>query len=606
LARLRTQQRDALQPRRREEGLSGQAPKAAVTVGTRSSPLARRQTERVIELLEAAWPGLACRALPIVTTGDRTQRSGRPLPEIGGKGLFTAELEQSLRDGDIDAAVHSLKDLPTEQAPGVVLGAVCSRDDTRDCLVARGGLTLAELPQGAVVGTSSLRRAAQLRALRPDLEVRSIRGNVDTRIRKVREGEFDAVVLAAAGVRRLGLEDAVTEWLSVETMLPAPGQGALAIQCRADDDAVLRLLAAIDDPRARAATSAERAFLRALGAGCTAPVAAHAEARADVRRRGDAKPSDNSSQGDEGPVASRFQELRDTSSQGSMSVVLSALVASPDGRQIVRVSGEGEPEELGERLAGEAAAAGADRIVVGIRPLRGRRIAITRPRGRSARVATELERLGATVVVVPLVRVEPPEGGAALEGALRELDRYDWVVFTSANGVAAVGARAGSLKGARVAAVGPATAAAVRGLGCEPAFVPDRFAAEAIPAGLEPLAGARVLLPQADIADLALADALRARGATVDAVAAYRTVEVELAPDELAELRGADAVVLASGSAARSLASRGGAGDALLVCIGPKTAEAVREVGLPVGLVAEEATAEGIIQALTSHFGGSP
>ena len=541
-------------------------PVSAVTVGTRGSALARCQTERVIELLTEAWPGLVCEATPIVTHGDRTQASGEPLPEIGGKGLFTAELEEGLRSGEIDLAVHSLKDLPAEEAPGVTVGAVCLREDSRDCLVARDGLGLAQLPAGAVVGTSSLRRAAQLRALRPDLELRSIRGNVDTRVRKVHQREFDAVVLAAAGVRRLGLEDAVTEWLPLETMLPAPGQGALAVQCRAGDAPLLTLLAAIDDPGTRAATGAERAFLRALGGGCTAPVGAYAEA---VR-----------------PGLVRME----------------TLVASPDGGEVVRVKGEGEPEELGERLAREALGAGADSILRAIRPLRGRRIVVTRPREQSLGLADELERLGASVVIVPLVRIEPPEDASALESALAELDRYDWVIFTSVNGVAAVRTLAANMGEAKVAAVGPATAAAVRRLGAELSFVPERYAAEDIVAGLEPLSGARVLLPQADIADPGLAEELRSRGATVDAVPAYRTVEVERTSSELAELRAADAVVLASGSAARSLASHRGAGEALVVCIGPKTADAARDVGLTVGLVAHEATFEGIIQALVSHF----
>jgi len=541
-------------------------PVSAVTVGTRGSALARCQTERVIELLTEAWPGLVCEATPIVTHGDRTQASGEPLPEIGGKGLFTAELEEGLRSGEIDLAVHSLKDLPAEEAPGVTVGAVCLREDSRDCLVARDGLGLAQLPAGAVVGTSSLRRAAQLRALRPDLELRSIRGNVDTRVRKVHQGEFDAVVLAAAGVRRLGLEDAVTEWLPLETMLPAPGQGALAVQCRAGDAPLLTLLAAIDDPGTRAATGAERAFLRALGGGCTAPVGAYAEAV--------------------WPGLVRME----------------TLVASPDGGDVVRVKGEGEPEELGERLAREALGAGADSILRAIRPLRGRRIVVTRPREQSLGLADELERLGASVVIVPLVRIEPPEDASALESALAELDRYDWVIFTSVNGVAAVRTLAANMGEAKVAAVGPATAAAVRRLGAELSFVPERYAAEDIVAGLEPLSGARVLLPQADIADPGLAEELRSRGATVDAVPAYRTVEVERTSSELAELRAADAVVLASGSAARSLASHRGAGEALVVCIGPKTADAARDVGLTVGLVAHEATFEGIIQALVSHF----
>ena len=304
---------------------------AAVVLGTRASALARAQTESVIALLTEAWPDLACETKVISTAGDRTQATGEPLPEIGGKGLFTAELERALRDGDIDLAVHSLKDLPTDDSEGVVVGAVSTREDVRDCVVTRDGGSLAELPPGAVVGTSSLRRSAQLRAVRSDLEVRSIRGNVDTRIEKVRAGEYHAAVLAAAGVRRLGLEDAVSEWLDAETMLPAPGQGALAIQCRAGDDAVLALLAEIDNPKARAETTAERAFLRVLGAGCAAPVAALAETLTTTRVR------------------------------------LRGLVASVDGSGMVRVHGEGEPQTIGDELALEALAAGADRILAAIR-----------------------------------------------------------------------------------------------------------------------------------------------------------------------------------------------------------------------------------------------
>ncbi len=304
---------------------------AAVTLGTRASALARAQTEIVAARLATARPALECTTRVISTAGDRTQDSGEPLPSIGGKGLFTAELERALRDGAIDIAVHSLKDLPTEDAPGVAIGAVTAREDVRDCLVARTAGSLAALPAGAVVGTSSLRRSAQLAALRPDLEIRSIRGNVDTRIRKVSDGEYDAAVLAAAGIRRLALDDVVTEWLSAETMLPAPGQGALAIQCRADDEAVLALLAALDDPAARAETTAERAFLRTLGGGCAAPVAALAVTTTTPRVR------------------------------------LQGLVASVDGRQVVRVIGEGDPADVGERLAEEALSRGADRILADVR-----------------------------------------------------------------------------------------------------------------------------------------------------------------------------------------------------------------------------------------------
>jgi hydroxymethylbilane synthase len=553
-------------------------PVAAVKLGTRGSALARAQTERVIELLQSAWPGLACEVTPIVTSGDRSQSNGVPLPAIGGKGLFTAELEEALRAREIDLAVHSLKDLPTEEPDGIVLGAVCLREDARDCLVTREGRTLAQLPAGAVVGTSSLRRAAQLKAVRPDLEVRSIRGNVDTRVRKVREGEYDAALLAAAGIRRLGLEDAVTEWLEPASMLPAPGQGALAVQCRAGDEPVLALLAAIEDPETRSEATAERAFLRALGAGCTAPVGAHATAT------------------DPGHVR------------------LQALVASVDGAEVVRVSGEGPAEEVGETLARDVLSAGADRILDVIRaggPLAGRRIVLTRPRRQAGALASALAARGATVVEVPLVEIAPLEDMSALDAALASIQGYDWIIFTSANGVAAVADRLGARRPptTRVAAVGPATADAVARLGVEPAFVPDVFAAEEIAAGLGPIAGSRILVPQADIAPSDLAVELRARGAGVEAVAAYRTLPREPTSDEVAEVeRGADAIVIASGSAARSLAAsplRDAIGRALLVCIGPKTAAAARAVGLPVGLVADEATAEGIIEALMSHFGKS-
>jgi hydroxymethylbilane synthase len=315
-----------------------------VIVGTRASPLARAQTTCVVDALVSAHSGLTCEVIAIVTEGDRTQATGEPLPAIGGKGLFTLELERALREGEIDVAVHSLKDLPTELATDLRMGAVCLREDARDCLVSRAGLTLAALSEGAVVGTSSLRREAQLRALRPDLEIRSIRGNVDTRIGKVRAGEYDAAVLAAAGIRRLGLDSEVADWLSPEVILPAPGQGALAVQCRAGDERVAEVLAAIDDPGARATTSAERTFLRALGGGCAAPVAAHARV-----------------------VETDAGSIRSEPLQGSIEVCMEALVAAVDGSEVVRVSGDGKPGELGERLAGEAIAAGADRIVVGAR-----------------------------------------------------------------------------------------------------------------------------------------------------------------------------------------------------------------------------------------------
>jgi hydroxymethylbilane synthase len=299
---------------------------AKLTIGARGSPLALWQSDHIAGLLVAAWPGLECRTERFSTAGDRT--IDRPLPEIGGKGLFTAELETALLAGTIDLAVHSLKDLPVEGPPGLLLGAIAGRADVRDALVTADSRDLAGLPGGAAIGTSSLRRQAQLLAARPDLSVHSIRGNVETRVKKVMQGEYEAAVLALAGLSRLGLEAHVTQILPLEVMLPAPGQGALAVQCRADDILTRRLLAAIDDAGVRACVTAEREFLNALGGGCATPVAAYAQ-----------------------PIARDMLHL-------------TGLIAAVDGRRIIRLEASGlDPIALGLTLAGQALEQGAREIL---------------------------------------------------------------------------------------------------------------------------------------------------------------------------------------------------------------------------------------------------
>ena len=295
-------------------------------VGTRASALARWQTTRVSDALERLT-GVPSHPIVISTAGDRALDI--PLPALGGKGAFTEELEQALRDGRIDFAVHSLKDLPVVDPAGITVAAILSRDDPRDVVVARHAGSLAELPSGAVVGTSSNRRMAQIAALRPDVTIRPLRGNVDTRVRKALEGEYDAIVIAAAGVHRLGLTSHITEYLPFHQMLPAPGQGALAVQCRADDDAVRTLLMVLDDPAVRVPTTAERAFLSDLGGGCAAPIAALGES---------------------------FE------GEGCRQLRLTGLVASLDGRRVVRATLEGEwngGEALAQALADRVTAGGA-------------------------------------------------------------------------------------------------------------------------------------------------------------------------------------------------------------------------------------------------------
>lgn len=245
-----------------------------VRLGTRASALARRQTDIIAALLCEAHLALGTKIVVFSTRGD--QVLNMPLPQVGGKGLFTAELEDALRRGEIDLAVHSLKDLPTEDAGGLIIGAIPARAPANDVLVSRQGHTLDTLPEGAVVGSSSHRRAGQLLNARPDLRIADIRGNVDTRVRKALDalGPYDAIMLAQAGLDRLGHSEVISQILPFDVMLPAPGQGALAVQCR-DEAASRELLAPLDHLATRCAVLAERAFLAALGGGCSVPVAAY-------------------------------------------------------------------------------------------------------------------------------------------------------------------------------------------------------------------------------------------------------------------------------------------------------------------------------------------
>jgi hydroxymethylbilane synthase len=306
---------------------------APLRLGTRRSALALVQSRSVAEAI-TAHTGRAVELVEITTYGDVSREA---LASIGGTGVFVNSLREALLESRVDLAVHSLKDLPTAPPEGIALAAVPQRQDPRDVLAARDGLTLAELPHGARVGTGSPRRAAQLRALGLGLEVVAIRGNVDTRLSYVTDGKLDGVVLARAGLARLGRLDAVTETIDPIQMLPAPGQGALAVECRdaagpdagPDDVALAELLAGLDDPGTRAATTAERTLLATLEAGCSAPVGALAE------------PAEGE----------QFPEL-----------YLRAVVASVDGSASIRLSATGpldEAQSLGRRLATELFAEGA-------------------------------------------------------------------------------------------------------------------------------------------------------------------------------------------------------------------------------------------------------
>jgi hydroxymethylbilane synthase len=296
-------------------------------IATRRSPLALWQAEHVATRLRAAHPGLAVRLLPMVTEGDRIQ--DRALARAGGKGLFIKELEAAILAGQADLAVHSMKDVPAALLDGMAIAAVLPRADPRDAFVSNQHAALGELPRGARVGTSSLRRQCQLKHARPDLEIGILRGNVETRLRKLDQGDFAAVLLATAGLERLGLGERIRERLAPETMLPAVGQGVIGIECQEKDSSVRSLLAPLDHPATRCCLDAERSFAARLGGSCQSPIAAYATLAGDR-------------------------------------IALRGLVGMPDGSRVIadRIAGPaGDAAKLGTALAERLLAAGADALL---------------------------------------------------------------------------------------------------------------------------------------------------------------------------------------------------------------------------------------------------
>lgn len=293
-------------------------------IATRQSRLALWQAEHVAARLREAHPDLEVVLVPMTTTGDRVL--DRPLAQVGGKGLFIKELEVAISEGRADIAVHSMKDVPTELPPGMTIAAFLPRADPRDAFVSSRYANFQALPQGARVGTSSLRRQSQLKATRPDLEILPLRGNVDTRLRKLDEGQYDAIILAAAGLIRLGLEQRIVHRLDFADSLPAVGQAIVGIECRSDATDVLALLRALDDPTSRCCCEAERAFARRLQGSCQSPIAGYAELHGNE-------------------------------------LTLRGVVGSEDGRTLYRDRTQGaaaDPQTLGIQLADRLLAAGAD------------------------------------------------------------------------------------------------------------------------------------------------------------------------------------------------------------------------------------------------------
>lgn len=535
---------------------------ATVRIGTRGSALALAQARLVAVALDRA--GVPTAMVVIETEGDR-----RAPDTAWGEGAFVSALELALREGRVDVAVHSAKDIPTDHEDGLVLAAFLPRADPRDALVLRKGdptRTLADLPGGARVGTDSPRRSGFILARRPDLVLHPLHGNVDTRLRRLDDGETDALVLAVAGLSRLGLEDRIVEALDPAVVPPAPGQGAIGIQARAEDTPLLALLASIDDVPTRAAVVAERAFLRAAGGGCRAPIGALALLSGDA-------------------------------------ITLLGGFAETDGRDaaVETVSGPaGDAPLLAADLAARLARAVPGARVAEEQQLerpRRARVLVTRAAGQAESLASGLTAAGFDPLVVPTIATREAEPGGDLDAAV-STGADDWIVVTSPNGASATLAaltRAGlEPSGRRWAAVGAATAVVLEEAGVRDVWRPSESTGVRIADELPIETGSRLLLARTSIATTELPDRLRERGADVREVVAYETIE---GPAEFrAALRAAlaggvpHAVVFASGSAARGLLALAGPDldetcrSIPAICIGETTATVA--AGLGFGVVA--------------------
>ncbi len=588
-------------------------------IGTRGSPLALWQANAVASAL-AERSGTATELVVIKTSGDRL--SERPLAEEGGKRLFVKEIEEALIDGRVDLAIHSAKDLPADRVPGLTIRAVLERANPHDSVVVpadrptdRVAADVLTTP-GLRIGTGSIRRSAQLSHAYPRLDIAPIRGNVGTRLRKLDDGDYDLLVLAAAGLERLGLTRRIAAHLPFDICLPSPGQGILAAEYRADDHVTRDRIATLADPDTVAALTAERTLVETLGADCRTPLGAIAAVEGDRLH-------------------------------------LRAIVASHDGQQLIREYATGSADdaaELGEQVARTLLEKGADRILRAAastpaarasqdaavsgpdanpgtsrqshdqRPLAGRRVLITRPRNQATDFADALRAHGAIPLIVPMIAIAPPEDERALADACARVAAFDWIVFTSVNGVDAVLSRIPErdqpMGDAKVVAVGPATAARLDSHGVTVDVIPKQHRAEAAAEELirnHDLNGAHVLLPRTNLAAAELPDTLRGAGAAVTDVVAYRTIAVTDTGDvDLAGMleRGAlDVVTFTSPSAVRTcVALLGGPERAkallarvVVASIGPVTTRALAAFGLRADIVPGTATIPALADAIASQ-----
>ena len=543
-----------------------------IRLGTRASQLARTQSatvgDRMAEEAGRSWTEVLIR-----TQGDDTTK---PLDQPGSPGLFVSALRSALLAGEVDVIVHSYKDLPSAPAEGLLLAAVPPRESPDDVLVSRDSQRLLDLPAGASVGTSSPRRAAAVHRLRPDLVVRPIRGNVDSRIAKVRSGEYDATILAAAGLARLGRLEEATEWLDI---VPAPAQGALAVECRSDDTGMAELLLRLDDPVARLTTAAEREVLRGIDAACTTAIGALAQ------------------------YADGVLTLRAELTEGGQRRVAEASRALTLGETL-------EARALGLLVAGRLRGADARGPVLLVRS------------DSNEADASALGDLGIGAVSDPYVTIVPTSGSGAdpLLALLAEAGPDSWLVATSpmtmptwAEGAGAAelaaACRAAADRGVRAGATGERTAATLRGFGFDDVVVPSESSAAALVEAMAEHGPSRALFPCGRLALRTLPEGLRRLGWEVHEGIVYDTrVVAETPPSALLLERGEVAVVvLRSPSAVRALLTHGRPHPAVLVvCGGDTTADAVRAAGLEIAGVSSSPSSASVAVEVARVLGVTP
>lgn len=592
---------------------------SVLRIGSRPSRLALAQAELVRHKLAALVPSVSIEIVPIRTSGDRMATAA--LAQVGGKGLFIKELEQALVEGRIDLAVHSMKDLPAQLTPGFRIAAVPERADPRDALLARIGGSLAALPRGARLGTSSMRRRFEALRLRPDLEIAALRGNVDTRLARLAAGDFDAIILAMAGLLRLERDErdaaaAALVPLDARDFVPCGGQGALCIEALASRQVagspeLEAALAALDDPRAHVEVAAERAFLAALGASCVSPVGVYATLEADTLAMRALVFSVDGARHLSDEISGNVTDGAAAGTPGAPLERAAALGARLAQRMLA--DGAGALVAAGEPAATSAASAGA------AIPLHGRCVVITRAHEAGGAFAAGLRALGAEVTEFPVIEIVAPDSYDAIDAALARVASFDWMIFTSASGVErmlermttrGVGLRA--LEGAKLGAIGPATAARLAEHALTVAAMPREYRAEAIveAIGAERIRGARILIPRAQVAREILPEMLIAAGAREVVVApVYKTVKPANAPVERVRAMAAsgtiDLVAFTSSSTVTNFCEMVGAAVARglkAAAIGPITAETARAAGLRVVAQPTEYTVPGLIAAIRNYF----